>query len=312
MQFQDYYTLLNVDKSASADDIKKAYRKLARKYHPDVSKEADAEEKFKQVKEAYEVLKDPEKRAQYDQLGQYYKQGQGGFEPPPDWNAHADASPNSQHFDPNDFSDFFSSMFGGGGFQQRQSGPQRGQDQTTRLNISLNEAFHGSSRQLSLQQQALNPQSGQVELKTKTINVKIPAGIKDGQSIRLAGQASPGLHGGPAGDLYIEIHIESSGDFTLDGSNILLNLPITPWEAALGAEIAVPTLGGKVKLKIPAGSQTGKKMRLKGRGMPGKKPGDQIITLNITNPDISNDEQKALFEQMAKDMAFNPRSHLGA
>ena len=309
MEFQDYYKLLNLNKNASQDDIKKAYRKLARKYHPDVSKEANAETKFKQIKEAYEVLKDPEKRAHYDQLGQHYKQGQG-FEPPPGWQQQRGAGVHSQHFDTNDFSDFFSSMFGGGGpgFRQ-QSRPQRGQDQTTKMDVTLLEAFNGSSRQLNLQHQTINPKTAQPELHTKTINIKIPAGIKDGQSIRVTGQASPGYNGGPAGDLYIEIHVLNDKHFTLDGKNILLNLPITPWEAALGAEIEVPTMAGKVKLKIPEGSQTGKKMRLKGRGMPGKEPGDQIVILNIEIPVITNDEQRALYYQMAKTMDFNPRAN---
>ncbi len=307
MEFQDYYTLLNVSKTANADEIKKSYRRLARKYHPDLNKESGAEEKFKQVKEAYEVLKDPEKRAQYDQVGQYYQQGNGN-QPPPDWQAHQQRA-GAEQFDPNEFSDFFSSMFGGGFHQKTRS--QRGQDQHSKLEISLHDAFNGTKRSLQLQQQILNPETGQVEIKNKTINVKIPAGVGDGQSIRLSGQGSPGFAGGSAGDLYLEIAIKTDKNYSVDGKNILLTLPITPWEAALGATIEVPTLSGAVKLKIPEGSQTGKKMRLKGKGLPGKNAGDLIVLLTIETPTPTNDDQRQLYQQMADKMAFNPRKNLG-
>ena len=312
MEFQDYYDRLGVARNASPEDIKKSYRKLARKYHPDVSEESNAEEKFKQVKEAYEVLKDSKKRKAYDQMGPDWQQGQG-FTPPPDWEYQSSAKPNSQQdFNAGDFSDFFESLFGQQARARRHhtSFKQRGQDQHSKISISLEEAFSGTTRVLSLQTPEINPQTGQVAYQTRTLNVKIPAGVTQGQQIRLSRQGTPGLGGGPNGDLYLEINLHSNSLYTVEGRNIYLNLPITPWEAALGATVQAPTLAGPVDIKIPAGSQTGKQLRLKGRGLPGKTPGDQYVLLKIVIPEPKNDQQKALYQKMAEEMRFDPRKEL--
>ncbi len=314
MEFQDYYELLGVDKNATDDQIKKQYRRLARKYHPDVSKEDNAEEKFKQVKEAYEVLKDSEKRKAYDQFGQNWQQGQG-FEPPPNW----DFNQQQQHsagaqYNGEDYSDFFENLFGqrGAGFGHRGGQQQaRGQDQHSKLNISIQEAYSGSSRQLSLQQPVVDQSTGQVRYEKRSLNVKIPAGVTDGQQIRLKGQGGDGFGGGTKGDLYLEVHIETDKTYKVDGKDIYLTLPISPWEAALGEKIEVPTLGGKVGLTIPANSQSGKKLRLKGRGLPGKTAGDQYVILNIVTPEAKTDDQRELYKKMAAEMSFNPRQTLG-
>lgn len=314
MEFQDYYKLLDVDKNATDDQIKKQYRRLARKYHPDVSKEANAEEKFKQVKEAYEVLKDAEKRKAYDQFGQNWKQGQG-FEPPPNWNyqqSQSQGGHQQSQFNGEDYSDFFENLFGqrGAGFRQQRPKASRGQDQHSKVSISLEDAYKGTTRQLSLQQPTSDPRTGQVRYSTRSLNVKIPAGVKQGQQIRLKGQGSEGFGGGPKGDLYLEVTIAASKLFCLDGKNISVTLPITPWEAALGSKIAVPTLGGKVDLSIPANSQSGQKLRLKGRGLPGKTAGDQFVTLKIVTPKAQTDEQRELYQRMAESMPFNPRADM--
>lgn len=314
MDYKDYYKILGVDKSATTDEIKKQYRRLARKYHPDVSKEDNAEEKFKEVKEAYEVLKDNEKRKTYDQLGSNWQSGQGGFEPPPGWTFNQqNAAGNSGGFQgAGDFSDFFESIFGGMGSGHRHSThfQQRGEDKHSKITISLQQAFNGSEVVLQLQDTVMNQHTGHVERKTRDLKVKIPKGVTNGQQIRLAGQGGSGHGGATNGDLFLEVAISNDTLYQLDGKNITLHLPITPWEAALGANIDVPTLAGKVTLKVPAGSQTGQKLRLKGRGLPGKTPGDQFIILDIYIPKPKNDQQKALYEQMAQHMPFNPRQNL--
>lgn len=315
MEFQDYYQLLGVSKDASADDIKKQYRRLARKYHPDVSTEDNAEEKFKQVKEAYEVLKDPEKRKAYDQFGQNWQHGQG-FEPPPNWDfnqGQGNQHHYSSQFNGEDFSDFFENLFGqrGAGFRQQQASKMRGQDQHSKVAISIQEAYSGTNRQLSLQQPVVDPQTGQVHYDTRSLNVKIPAGVKAGQQIRLKGQGGDGYGGGDKGDLYLEISINPDKLYQLSGKDINLSLPISPWEAALGAKIKVPTLGGAVELNIPSNSQSGQKLRLKGRGLPGNPAGDQYVILNIVTPQADSDEQRQLYQQMADAMPFNPRADLG-
>lgn len=323
MEFKDYYSILGVKRDAAPEAIKTAYRKLARKYHPDVSKEPNAEARFKEVGEAYEVLKDPEKRANYDQLGSQWQQGQE-FRPPPGWQQHAGGG---QQFDfggggytevdPEQFSDFFSSLFGGGQrFSQGHAGHsrtthRRGEDIHSKIKITLPEAYAGTTRTLQLAMPEINSH-GQVETKTKSLKVKIPAGVTQGQQIRLAAQGSPGIGGGQAGDLYLEIEFEKHPVFHFDKADIILNLPITPWEAALGATITVPTLGGKVELKIPAGAQSAQKLRLKGRGLPAKTPGDQYIILEIATPKAETEAARELYEQMAKTMPFDPRKYLEA
>jgi curved DNA-binding protein len=300
MEYKDYYQILGVKRNASKDALRKAYRKLARKYHPDVSKEANAEAKFKEVGEAYEVLKDPEKRAQYDQFGSNYKNGQS-FTPPPGWGQNAGMGGHGN------FSSFFESMFGGsagagmgGGSRDNFYAP--GEDVNAKITISLEDAFNGAKK--TIRRPAGSTEAG-------TLNVKIPAGIISGKKIRLSGQGKAGM-GGKPGDLYLEIAIAPHAQYRLDGHDILLDLPITPWEAALGAKVTVPTLAGKINLTIPAGSQSGNKMRLKGRGLPGKKPGDQFVVLQIINPPVESKEAKKLFLQMAEELSFNPRESLEA
>ncbi|AKQ33655.1 DnaJ C-terminal domain-containing protein [Candidatus Coxiella mudrowiae] len=312
MEYQDYYKILGISRSATADEIKKRYRQLARKYHPDVSKEPNAEEKFKQVKEAYQVLKDPEKRKAYDAMGAGWKQGED-FTPPPGWEFHPRSEASYQEFRQGDFSDFFETLFGvlGAGRRwTRSEFSQRGQDQHSRVTINLEEAFRGTTRTLTFQEPTLNPQTDQVNYTTRTLRVKIPAGVTQGQQIRLQGQGSPGIGGAPNGDLYLEIHLQPHQLYTIEGKNIYLNLPVTPWEAALGSKITVPTLGGAVDLTLPLGSQTGKKLRLKGRGFPGKPPGDQYVFLNIYIPEPKTDQQKQLYQKMSELMHFNPRKEL--
>ncbi len=315
MEYKDYYKVLGVERKASQDDIKRAYRKLARKYHPDVNKNPGAEDQFKDLGEAYEVLRDPEKRAAYDQLGSNWQRGQD-FEPPPNWGqdfdfqgtgqAHAGAA--------SGFSDFFENLFGGGGF--RTSGfhhgggfKSRGEDQHARIQIELEDAFSGATRQITLRSQEIDAQ-GQVRITPRTLNVKIPKGIKPGQNIRLAGQGSPGLGGGPSGDLYLEVAFKPHRHFRIEGRDLFLDLPLTPWEAALGAKIKIPTLTGKVDLKIPEASQSGRKLRLKERGLPGSPPGDLYVELSIHTPPSQNESVRGLYEQLAKAAPFNPRSHL--
>ncbi len=313
MEYQDYYKILGVSREATADEIKKQYRRLARKYHPDVSKEANAEEMFKKVKEAYEVLKDPEKRQAYNQMGSQWKQGQG-FQPPPGWNQHHQRA-HQTHADPGEFSDFFESIFGRG-FQQAGAGHrgrtvrQKGQDQHSKIAITLQEAFHGGERSLTLREPSVDAKTQQVSYQTRQVNVKIPPGVTEGQQIRLTGLGSPGAGGGPNGDIYLEVGFLPHPFYTVEGRDIYLKLPITPWEAALGTEVEIPTLAGSVKLKIAAGAQSGQKMRLKGRGLPGKPAGDEYVLLTIFTPKAENAEQTALYQKMKDTMNFNPRHEL--
>ncbi|HYN79339.1 MAG TPA: DnaJ C-terminal domain-containing protein [Lamprocystis sp. (in: g-proteobacteria)] len=313
MEYKDYYRTLGVARDASPDEIKRAYRKLARKYHPDVSKEPNAEARFKEVNEASEVLRDAEKRAAYDALGKDWRAGQD-FRPPPG-GAHQDF-----HFTPGDaadFSDFFSSLFGrefrggpgsgpGGGAPRK----RRGQDQTVQIQIDLDDAYQGATRQLQLQIPEVGA-DGHPTTHARTLSVRIPPGVTQGQQIRLTGQGGPGMHGGPAGDLYLEVDIKPHRHFTPEGRDIQLRLPITPWEAALGATVPVPTLGGAVNLKVPPGSQSGQRMRLKGRGLPGTPAGDEFVVLEIVVPPAKTDEAKRVYEHMAEHLHFNPRAELG-
>lgn len=318
MEFKDYYKILGLQENAKPDEIKKAYRKLARKYHPDVSSEADAEDRFKEVAEAYEVLKDPEKRAEYDQLRQMGARGSdGSFRPPPGWESAA-------HFggggyteaDAAAFSDFFEQIFGQAGTAHRtyRGGRQssfrmRGDDVHYRLALFLEEAFHGGERQIQFNVPEVD-QYGLVSHRQKTLKVKIPPGMKEGQHLRLRGQGGAGIGGGPNGDLLIEIQLAPHPLYHVEGSNLTLQLPVAPWEAALGASVRVPTLEGQVKLKIPAGSQAGKKLRVKGKGLPGEPPGDLIVQLKIVMPEQQTERSRELFEQLAEEVPFDPRAHL--
>ena len=318
MDFKDYYAVLGVSETATPEDIKKSYRKLARKFHPDVSKEADAETKFKDVGEAYEVLKDPQKRAEYDQIRQYGTAG-GGFEPPPGWHSNSNFGGGGYtDADASQFSDFFESIFGGRqrqpggghhGFQSR--GPSRGEDVHARIALFLEEAFHGCEKQVQFTVHDVD-ERGQMRPRQKTLKVKIPSGLRDGQPIRLKGQGAPSLSGGAAGDLFIEVELAPHPVFTVDGPNVLVTVPITPWEAALGATVTVPTVGSKVNVKVPKGSSSGRRLRLKGKGWPGKHPGDQLVILQIVMPEEHSKEAEALYKQLAEaERSFNPRDKLG-
>lgn len=316
MEYKDYYKVLGVARNAKEDEIKRVYRKLARKYHPDVSKEANAEEKFKEVQEAYEVLKDAKKREAYDQLGSNWKSGQE-FRPPPNWHgfsgfSDAGAGGGFDEADLGGFSDFFSSIFGGGRRQSHHRGrhmDQQGSDQHAKITITLQEAYQGGSKTIQLHVPEVDAH-GQVRQHTRTLKITIPKGVVSGQQLRLARQGNPGMGNGPPGDLYLEMDIAPDHLFKVEGRDVYLTLPITPWEAALGAKIKVPTLGGSVDLKISPGSQTGQKLRLKERGLPGKTAGDQYVLLQIFTPPAQTDTQRALYEKMALELPYNPRDRL--
>lgn len=316
MEFVDYYKVMGVAEDASLADIKRSYRKLARKFHPDVSKEADSESQFKKISEAYQVLKDPERRKEYDELRKYGGRTGGDYSPPPGWQSHAG-------FDPGDFtaagsggySDFFEELFGARAYHHRNHHAEseftaRGQDIHSRLSISLKDAFNGVSLPVELGRPTLHS-DGSIRTEKRTVNIKIPKGVGDGQTIRLRGQGGPAIGEAPAGDLYIELSVADDEFFHLDGNNITTTLAVTPWEAALGASVVVPTLAGKVNLTVPPNSASGKKLRLKGRGMPGAPPGDQYVILDIISPPAKTDEQKEHYRQMSKLWSFNPRENAG-
>ena len=317
VKFQDYYEILGVERNASEAEIKRAYRKLARKYHPDVNKDREAEEKFKQINEAHEVLKDPEKRKLYDQLGPDWQSGQE-FRPPPGWeDVHFDfqTGPGAEAFDfGGGFSDFFETLFGGhmaggGGARARQaSWVMRGQDQEAEIEVSLEDAYHGATRTITLQGQEIDPQ-GQIRPTTQNLQVKIPPGVTDGTRIRLSGKGGTGMGGGPAGDLYLRVHIKPHARFRVEGHDLVVEVPVTPWEAALGATVEVPVMDGTVNLKIPAGSQSGQRLRLRGKGLPkkGSQKGDLFVRLKVAVPKDLNKREEELFSEMAKVSTFDPR-----
>jgi curved DNA-binding protein len=311
MEFKDYYQILGVPQDASQEVIKGAYRRLARKYHPDVSKEAEAEQRFKDVGEAYEVLKDPEKRAAYDRLAKGRQAGQE-FRPPPGWETDFQFR-GGGYTHVGDFSDFFEALFGQGGQAARGSWREvraKGEDHQVRIEIGLEDAFHGATRTLRLAVPVIDAH-GRVTQTPRELHVKIPKGVTEGQRIRLAGQGEPDLGGGPPGDLYLEVAFAPHPMFRAEKRDVYLDLPVTPWEAALGSTITVPTLKGKVDVKVPAGSQTGRKLRLKGRGLPGKPPGDQYVILAIMTPPASSRAARELYQRMAREMPMNPREPLG-
>ena len=312
MEFKDYYTIMGVKRDATQDEIKRAYRKLARKYHPDVSKEPDAETRFKEIGEANEVLKDPEKRTAYDQLGSNWKAGQD-FRPPPDWNQgfefHGGGFTDA---DASQFSDFFESLFGRG---FARSGSQarfhaRGEDTHAKVLIDLEDAYHGATRTLTLRHTELGP-DGRPRVKERTLNVHIPKGVRQGQHIRLAGQGGAGVGKGKPGDLYLQVEFRPHPLYRVEGRDVFLNLPVAPWEAALGAKVKIPTPTGTVDLKVPPGSSDGRKLRLKGRGIPGKPPGDLYSVIQIALPPADTAAAKAAYRDMAQALKFNPRARLG-
>jgi curved DNA-binding protein len=318
MEFKDYYKILGVRDTADEKEIKASYRRLARKYHPDVSKERDAENRFKELGEAYEVLKDPEKRARYDQLRtQGTRQPDGGFRPPPGWQSAGESYEGSfTGDDARQFSDFFESLFGRprtaqGGFRSGGGAGglrMRGQDIHHTISLFLEEAYRGCEHQIRLLIPEID-ESGLVSHREKTLNIKIPPGVTPGQRIRLAGQGAPGIGGAGAGDLFLEVQFAPHPYFSVDGRNIILTLPVASWEAALGATVEVPTLGGKVKLKIPRGSSSGDRLRIKGKGLSGKPAGDQLVVLKVTLPQHHSAAAESLYRQIAaQESAFNPRA----
>src|SRR5450631_752244 len=304
---------MGVARDATEAQIKRAYRKLARKYHPDVSKEKDAEAKFKELGEAYEVLKDPEKRAAYDQLGADWKAGQD-FSPPPNWNEGFEFKGGGFTSDEaGAYSDFFEQLFGHAGFRPGDRGQYgfhaRGQDSHAKIYIDLEDSFRGATRNISLSTPEMNAQV-QVQVKHRSLNIKIPKGIKAGQHIRLAGQGSPGSGSRQSGDLFLEIAFNNHPLYRVSETDVYLDLPVTPWEAALGAKVKVPTQDGAVDLKIPPNSKQGGKLRLTGRGLPGRTPGDFYVVLQIALPPASTEQAKALYEKMHQELDFNPRQAL--
>jgi len=314
MEYRDYYQILGLERTAAQDEIKRAYRKLARKYHPDVSKEEDAEDRFKEVNEAYEVLKDPEKRAAYDQLGKSWNAGQE-FNPPPDWDQGFEFHGGGYtEADPEAFSDFFESLFGRagyshGGFSGRGGRTYSAQGNNTyaKISIELEDSYHGATRQITLKHSQLGA-DGRPFLKERRLNVKIPKGITEGQQIRLAGQGEPGFGDGKPGDLYLEIVFNTHHRYSVEGKSVYLNLPLAPWEAALGAKVPVFTPDGEVQVTIPANSRGGSKLRLKGRGIPAKVPGDLYVVLDIVTPSANTDAEKAAYRQFSEAFSFDPRA----
>jgi curved DNA-binding protein len=289
MQYRDYYEILGVTRSADADEVKRAYRKLARKFHPDVSKEKNAEEKFKQVQEAYEVLRDSDKRAAYDQLGRDFRNGQQ-FRPPPDWSQRFGTSGGGQRFsDLNGFSDFFSSLFGGAGAGGGNSG--RTDADAGHLDVTVEEAFAGTKRRVTLDEHG----------RQRQVDVQIPAGVTEGQPLRI-----PGIGGRPS--LIFRIRLRPHHLYEVTGKDVQIELPLAPWEAALGAKVAVPTLGGTVELTVPAGAQSGQKLRLRARGLPGSPAGDQMVIIKLVTPAAQSAAEKEAYERLKRDLKYDPRA----
>jgi curved DNA-binding protein len=313
VEFKDYYQTLGVARDAGAEDIKKAYRRLARKYHPDVSKEADAAARMSEVNEAYAVLSDPERRAAYDELGRGRRAGER-FTPPPDWDAGFEFSgrgfPDAEAFEQGDYSDFFAELFGrmgrGAGAARgarARAGAQRGQDHHARIVLDLEDAWRGATREITLRAPQLDP-TGHVVLKERTLSVRIPPGVRPGQMIRLAGQGGAGAGGAPPGDLFLEVAFRPHPRFRVDGSTLVAELPVAPWEAALGGVVPV-TLpdGSQLKVRVPANAQSGRVLTVRGRGLPGREPGDLELHLVVVLPSAWDPRAKALYEQMARELA---------
>ena len=312
MEFKDYYKILGIERSATQAEVKSAYRKLARKFHPDINKEEGAEAKFKEVGEAYEVLGDTEKRAAYEQLG---KESGQDFRPPPEWNEGFEFSGAKPQGGGQDFSEFFETLFGGMRRPERaaRGAPEyhaRGEDHHAKVFVNLRDAFGGATTPISLRVPEVDA-SGHVVLKDRTLNVTIPKGVSDGQTIRLKGQGGPGTGKLPAGDLYLEVHFKPDPLYRAVGRDLYLDLPVAPWEAALGASVQIPTPLGPIMLKVPAGSSQGRELRLKGRGIPATEPGDLYAVLKIVLPPADTDTTKTAYEDMARQFSFDPRANFG-
>jgi curved DNA-binding protein len=332
MEYKDYYKIMGLARNATPEEIKRTYRKLSRQFHPDISKEKNAEARFKEIGEAYEVLKDPEKRAAYDQLGANWKAGQD-FRPPPQWNTGAEHAGRGFEWEFNtggtgaegDYSDFFETLFrrgfgngaggpghaGPAGARSRAAFRTQGEDHHAKIQIDLEDAYQGATRTVNLQVSEVDGR-GHVTPHQHQITFNVPKGIRAGQRIRLSGQGAPGAGGGAPGDLYLEVQFSPHRLYRVDKHDVYLDLPVAPWEAALGAEVKAPTPTGQVEVKIPPGSTTGRKLRLKGRGLPGTTPGDFYFVLQITLPPADTDSTKAFYESMARQFkSFNPRARLG-
>lgn len=312
MKFRDYYEILGVERNATQEDIKRAYRKLARKYHPDVSKEADAEARFKEIGEANEVLRDPEKRAAYDRMGENWRAGQD-FQPPPNWDAGFEFSGGDFAGQAGDYSDFFETLFGArmrqAQAQQRraQSMPRQGQDHHAKVLIDLEDAYRGARRAIRLAMPTIDA-SGHLVTQERELDVNIPRGIRAGQHLRLAGQGGPGIGNGPAGDLYLEIEFREDPRWRVDGRDVYVDLPLAPWEAALGASVPVRTPEGSLELTVPPNSSAGRRLRLRGKGIPSQPPGDLYAVVSIALPPANTDAQKEAWRTMAQAFDFDPRA----
>lgn len=318
MEFKDYYQALGLERTATDDDVRKAYRRLARKYHPDVSKEPDAEQRMRDINEANDVLRDKEKRAAYDQLVEHVARGgspDGSFRPPPDWDQGFEfhRAPGQGPADHAEFSEFFSSLFGAAERRnaERRHFRARGEDHHAAIEIALEDALRGAEREITLRSQQIDAQ-GRPEWKTRTLSVKIPAGVHPGQYIRLAGQGMPGFGGEPAGDLYLEVRIAPHRLYRVEDRDLYMTLPVTPSEAALGAQVKVPTPGGGVvEVTVPRNARSGLKLRLEERGLPGKPPGHLYLLLEIALPQADTEAARHAYEQLAQAAPFDPRRHLG-
>lgn len=313
MEYKDYYKTLGLERDAKPEEIKRAYRKLARKYHPDVSKEDNAEEQFKQVSEAYEVLRDPEKRTAYDQFGSNWKAGQD-FRPPPDWNQNSEFHGGGfTSAEAGDFSDFFESIFNRGNAHsaQGQSGfHAHGEDSHAKITIDIEDAYHGATRTITLKNTEQGA-DGRPQVKERSLSVRIPKGVREGQHIRLAKQGGAGIGKGKPGDLYLEVEFRKHPYYSVEGEHVYLKLPVAPWEAGLGTQVEVPTPTGAVNLKIPPDSKNGDKLRLRGRGIPAKTPGDLYVVINIVLPSTKTPEAEKAYKQFQKAFKFNPRESIG-
>lgn len=315
VEFKNYYELLGVDEKASADEIKKAFRKLARKYHPDVSKEPDAEARMKEVNEAFAVLSDPEKRAAYDNLGKNVQGGQD-FRPPPGWHSQYEFGEGEfSDAQAADFSDFFSELFSRRNAQANQGGNTRsfhvrGEDQHATIELDLEDTYRGATRTIAMRIPQWD-EHGRLRMGERTLEVRIPKGVREGQLIRLARQGGPGIGQGDAGDLLLEVRFKTDPRYRVEERDIYAKLPVTPWEAALGGLIEAPVPDGSVEVRIPEGSQSGRKLRLKGRGIPGPTPGDLYFVLEVVAPPARTPRQRELYETMAQEFSYNPRNTQG-
>ena len=306
MKYKDYYAALGVARTATADEIKSAYRKLARKYHPDVSKEPNAEEKFKEVAEAYETLKDSEKRAAYDELGRHTPGDE--FRPPPGWQQ---SFGEQFSFDDLDLADLFAGLAGRSRGRRAPNAPAPGQDFEAAVRLTFEQAFRGTEIELDLAVPEIDP-NGFVHRIPRKIKVRVPKGVTDGQKLRVPGKGGKGEHGGRDGDLYLDIEVQSHALYRTEGLDLYMELPLAPWEAVLGATVEVPTPAGRISLKVPPGTRAGQKLRLAGRGLsrPDGTSGHLYAVAQITVPTVVDEHQRALFGQLKDASTFNPRAHM--